>query len=86
MKIKHLLMGLFGSLLLASTGHAASLLITNGTVFMGDDAPPSQLDILIEDGRIEAVASDLSAAGADQVIDAAGRPVTPAPGRRRGRP
>ena len=78
MKIKRFLMALFGSLLLASTGHAASLLITKGTVFMGDDAPPSQLDILIEDGRIEAVASDLSAAEADQVIDAAGRPVTPA--------
>jgi len=78
MKMKRLLVALFGSLLLASTGHAASLLITNGTVFTGDDAPPSQLDILIEDGLIEAVGSDLSAAEADQVIDATGRPVTPA--------
>ena len=78
MKIKRLLMVLLGSLLLGSTSQAASLLITNGLVFTGDDAPPSQLDILIEDGLIEAVASDLSTAEADQVIDAAGRPVTPA--------
>ena len=78
MKIKRLLMVLLGSLLLGSTSQAASLLITNGLVFTGDDGPPNQLDILIEDGLIEAVASDLSTAEADQVIDAAGRPVTPA--------
>ncbi len=78
MNAKRFLIALFGSLLLASTGRAASLLITNGTVLTGDDAAPSQLDILIEDGLIEAVASDLSATEADQVIDAAGRPVTPA--------
>ena len=65
-------------LLLASHSYAASLLVTNGNVFTGDDAPSSQMDILIKDGLIEAVASDLSAADADQVIDAAGRPVTPA--------
>ena len=78
MKIKRLLMVLLGSLLLGSTSQAASLLITNGLVFTGDDVPPNQLDILIENGLIEAVASDLSTAEADQVIDAAGRPVTPA--------
>ena len=78
MNTKRFLIASFGSLLLASMGHAASLLITNGMVFTGDDAAPSQLDILIEDGLIEAVASDLSTAEADQVIDAAGRPVTPA--------
>ena len=78
MKIKRLLMVLLGSLLLGSTSQAASLLVTNGLVFTGDDSPPNQLDILIEDGLIEAVASDLSTAGVDQVIDAAGRPVTPA--------
>jgi hypothetical protein len=78
MRMKRLLLVLLGSLLLANPGHAASLLITNGTVFTGDDAPPTQLDILIEDGLIEALASDLSAAEPDQVIDAAGRPVTPA--------
>jgi len=77
-KIKRLLMVLLGSLLLGSTSQAASLLITNGLVFTGDDTPPNQLDILIEDGLIEAVASDLSTAEADQLIDAAGRPVTPA--------
>ena len=69
---------LLGFLLVASHSYAASLLVTNGTVFTGDGAPPSRMDILIEDGLIEAVASDLSAADADQVIDAAGRPVTPA--------
>ena len=78
MKMKRLLMILLGSLLLGNTSQAASLLITNGLVFTGDDVPPNQLDILIEDGLIEAVASDLSTAEADQVIDAAGRPVTPA--------
>ena len=78
MKMKRLLMVLIGSLVLGSTSQAASLLITNGLVFTGDDTPPNQLDILIEDGLIEAVASDLSTAEADQLIDAAGRPVTPA--------
>ena len=78
MNTKRLLIVLIGSLLLASPGHAASLLITNGKVFTGEAAPSSQLDILIEDGLIEAVASDLSATKADHVIDAAGRPVTPA--------
>ena len=78
MNTKRLSLALLGSLLLTSPGHAASLLITNGKVFTGDDAPSSQMDILIEDGMIEAVASDLGATGADQVIDASGRPVTPA--------
>lgn len=78
MNTKRLLIVLIGSLLFPSPGHAASLLITNGKVFTGDAAPSSQLDILIEDGLIEAVASDLSATEADHVIDAAGRPVTPA--------
>ena len=78
MSISRLLFALLGSLVLASQGQAASILITNGTVFTGDDTESNQLDILIEDGLIEAVASDLSDARADQVIDAAGRPVTPA--------
>ena len=78
MNTTRFVIALLGHLLLASPSYAASLLITNGTVFTGDDAPSSQLDILVEDGLIEAVASDLSAADADQVIDAAGRPVTPA--------
>ena len=78
MNMTRFVIALLGHLLLASPSYAASLLITNGTVFIGDDAPSSQLDILIEDGLIEAVASDLSGADADQVIDAAGRPVTPA--------
>ena len=78
MNTTRFVIALLGHLLLASPSYAASLLITNGTVFIGDDAPSSQLDILIEDGLIEAVASDLNAADADQVIDAAGRPVTPA--------
>ena len=78
MNTTRFVIALLGHLLLASPSYAASLLITNGTVFTGDDAPSSQLDILVKDGLIEAVASDLSAADADQVIDAAGRPVTPA--------
>ena len=78
MNTTRFVIALLGHLLLASPSYAASLLITNGTVFIGDDAPSSQLDILVEDGLIDAVASDLSAADADQVIDAAGRPVTPA--------
>ena len=78
MNTARLFVALLGLLLLASHSYAASLLITNGTVFTGDDAPPSQMDIFIDDGLIEAVASDLSATEADQVINAAGRPVTPA--------
>lgn len=78
MNMTRFVIALLAPLLLGSPSYAASLLITNGTVFIGDDAPASQLDILIEGGLIKAVASDLSAAEADQVIDAAGRPVTPA--------
>jgi hypothetical protein len=78
MNMTRFVIALLGPLLLGSPSYAASLLITNGTVFIGDDAPASQLDILIEGGLIKTVASDLSAAEADQVIDAAGRPVTPA--------
>ena len=68
MNAKRLLIVLLGSLLFAGPGHAASLLITNGTVFTGDDVPSSQLDILIDDGMIEAVDSDLRAAEADRVV------------------
>ena len=78
MNTNRFVIALLGYLFFACPSYAASLLITNGRVFIGDDAPSSQLDILIKDGLIEAVAGDLSAAPADQVIDAKGRPVTPA--------
>ena len=44
----------------------------------GDDSPSSRQDILIVDGRIEAVGERLAIDDADSIIDAAGRPVTSA--------
>ena len=65
-------------LLAAANVRADSLLITDGMVFAGDDSPSSRQDILIVDGRIEAIGERLAIDDADSVIDAAGRPVTPA--------
>jgi imidazolonepropionase-like amidohydrolase len=60
------------------TVHAESLLITHGSVHIGDESAATVQDIYIEDGLIEAVSTDLSALTADRIIDAGGRPVTPA--------
>ena len=65
-------------LLAAASVRADSLLITDAMVFAGDDSPADRQDILIVDGRIETVGERLAIDDADSVIDAAGRPVTPA--------
>ncbi len=66
------------TLLTTMTVQAESLLITHGSVHVGDESAATAQDIYIEDGVIEAVSADLSALTADRIIDAGGRPVTPA--------
>lgn len=78
MRNRYFLLCLVISAFLSQSTRAETLLITNGNVLIGDDSPASQLDILVEDGRIETVAEDLSSVDADRVIDANGRVVTPA--------
>ena len=58
--------------------HAESYLIKDANVFTGDDSPAVRQDILIVDGRIESLGTDLAGSEAQTVIDAAGRPLTPA--------
>ena len=78
MRHRYLLLCLLISAFLSYSVRAETLLITNGNVLIGDDSPASQLDILVENGRIETVAEDLTSVEADRVIDADGRVVTPA--------
>ena len=58
--------------------HAESFLIKDANIFTGDDSPAVRQDILIVDGRIESLGTDFAGSEAQTVIDAAGRPVTPA--------
>lgn len=53
-----------------------SLLITNANLIERGASSSNTLDILISDGDIARIDEDISAANADTVIDAAGRPVT----------
>jgi N-acyl-D-amino-acid deacylase len=53
-----------------------SLLLRGGTVLDGTSAPERRADVAIRDGRIAAVARDVSADGA-RVIDVSGRAVVP---------
>lgn len=53
----------------------SELLITNGRVV--NEGETRELDILIRDGRIEAIGSGITAAAGARVIDAAGRYVLP---------
>ncbi len=52
------------------------ILIGNGTVFDGSQEPPKPMDVAVKDGRIAAMALGLTGEAA-QVIDAAGKYVTP---------
>ena len=78
MRNPYFLLCLLISASLSYSARAETLLITNGNVLTGDDSPASKLDILVENGRIETVAKDLTSIEADRVIDADGRVVTPA--------
>ena len=63
-------------LLLSVEVSAGSILIANATLHtMRDDAVLNDADILINDGVIEAIGTDLEST-ADRIIDAAGMPVT----------
>ena len=66
------------ALLATMAAQAESLLITDGIVHVGDESAATVQDIYVKDGVIEAVSADLSALTADRIIDAGGRPVTPA--------
>jgi N-acyl-D-aspartate/D-glutamate deacylase len=52
-------------------------LFKNGLVFDGTGAPGRAMDVAVRDGRVVAMATDLPAARADAVVDAAGRWVMP---------
>ena len=65
------------ALLLSAPAYAETILITDGLVHTGDGSAAERRDILISDGTIQRVAADLQA-DADTVIEANGRPVTPA--------
>ena len=78
MKNCYFLLWLLISAFISPSTHAETLLITNGSVLIGDDSPAIQLDILVENGLIETVAENLRFVDADRVIDAEGRIVTPA--------
>ena len=78
MKNCYFLLCLLISAFISPSTHAETLLITNGSVLIGDDSPAIQLDILVENGLIETVAENLRFVDADRVIDAEGRIVTPA--------
>ena len=56
---------------------AVDLLIVNGTVVDGTNAPGRRADVAIRGDRIVAVAPGLPRAGAKRVIDAAGKVVAP---------
>ena len=63
----------------ALSAQAQDLLITNATVHtMGEDGVLENTDILVEDGAIRRIGSDLRAPNGVAVIDANGRNVTPA--------
>ena len=78
MKNCYFLLCLLISAFISPSTHAETLLITNGSVLIGDDSPAIQMDILVENGLIETVAENLRFVDADRVIDAEGRIVTPA--------
>ena len=73
--MKKLLIALCATLVCDSLW-ADSLLITDAKLY--DPATENPIDILVVDGFIEAIGENLDQENADQVIDAAGRPVTPA--------
>ena len=60
----------------------ASILITNALTV--NEGRSTHQDLLIRDGRIEAIGGDLSGRGADQVIDADGRVLLSGDDRRSG--
>jgi imidazolonepropionase-like amidohydrolase len=67
-----------GALLAAQLAAADSYLVRNGTVHtMTAAGTLATTDILITDGKIAAIGRALNAPAGVQVIDAAGRPVTP---------
>ena len=70
--------GLAQSPIAARHASAASVLIRNATVHtMGTPGVLTGADILVTDGRIAAIGPNVQAPAGAEVIDAAGRPVTP---------
>jgi len=76
MTLRNFLLG--AGLALATAAQAESLFIDNATVHTLDAPPVLQnADILVRDGRIERIGTDLEPPADARVIAAAGRPVTP---------
>ncbi|MBI2983400.1 MAG: D-aminoacylase [Chloroflexi bacterium] len=55
----------------------STLLLRGGTVIDGTGASRRETDVAVRDGRIASIAVELSASGADRVIDARGMAVVP---------
>lgn len=76
----HAVSALAAALMLAASGaNAQNVLIRNATVHTaGNQGTLQNADVLVEAGKIRAVGTGLSAAPGVQVVDAQGRPLTPA--------
>ena len=68
---------LYALLLLAAPAWAQSLAITGGTAYLGDGTSVENATVLIENGRVAEVGSDLAVPAGVRVIDATGKWVTP---------
>lgn len=78
MKALHAIAGVAAALLLTQDLRAAALFVNDATLYtMGSQGVLQGADILVRDGRVKAVASDLPVPADAVVIEAEGRPVTP---------
>jgi len=77
MNLRHALLGALAALALSSPASAQSILIKGGRVVTNAGAILEQGDVLITNGRIAAVGARVATPPGAQVIDAAGKWVTP---------
>ncbi|MBL8271166.1 MAG: hypothetical protein JNL55_32500, partial [Steroidobacter sp.] len=78
MKASLLSAGALVAMTLSAGASAQDVLIRGATVHtLEHSQPKARTDVLVRNGKVAAIASNLSADGAVQVIEANGRPVTP---------
>jgi imidazolonepropionase-like amidohydrolase len=75
--MRRLANGLLLTLLAASAGAAQTVAITGGTIYPVSGPPITRGTVLMRDGRIVAVGTDVTVPGDAQRIDATGKIVTP---------
>jgi imidazolonepropionase-like amidohydrolase len=75
--MRRLANGLLLTLLAASVGAAQTVAITGGTIYPVSGPPITRGTVLMRDGRIVAVGTDVTVPGDAQRIDATGKIVTP---------